>query len=75
MTQPQAPDIATHKLQHAVPLDWVGMCGIALPCNGRAHLSANRRRRQPGDGSSRGIHMSRLYLALEVIEHQPLTCR
>jgi hypothetical protein len=44
------PDIATQSSQHSLPLDWVGMCGIALPLQveGRglsAHASAGG---QPG---------------------------
>jgi GTP cyclohydrolase FolE2 len=27
----QAPDIAAQAQAYAVPLNWVGMCGIALP--------------------------------------------
>jgi len=69
------PDIATQVTQTSLPLDWVGMCNIALPV-----LFADRTLRASADagvslddGNSRGIHMSRLYLALEVFEHQPLT--
>jgi hypothetical protein len=58
----------------AVPLDWVGMCGIALPLQWKAHLSAHASAGVSLDeGSARGIHMSRLYLALEALEHQPLS--
>ncbi|WP_060507748.1 GTP cyclohydrolase FolE2 [Pseudomonas sp. NBRC 111124] len=75
MTSLTLPDIATQPQEHTAPLDWVGMCGIALPIqfDGR-HVSAMA---NAGvslvDGTSRGIHMSRLYLALESLEQQPLT--
>ncbi|MCY1274802.1 GTP cyclohydrolase [compost metagenome] len=68
MNAPCLPDIATQsRHDDALALDWVGMCGIALPLllDGR-HLAA---RADAGvsldDGAARGIHMSRLYLALE----------
>lgn len=69
------PDIATQASRQALPLDWVGMCGIALPIliDGQ-HLAATA---DAGvsldDGTARGIHMSRLYLALEMLDQQPLT--
>ncbi|HDS1678682.1 TPA: GTP cyclohydrolase I FolE2 [Pseudomonas putida] len=69
------PDIATQPQEHTAPLDWVGMCGIALPIQlDGGHVSAMA---DAGvslmDGTARGIHMSRLYLALESLEQQPLT--
>lgn len=69
------PDIAIQPSQQQQPLDWVGMCGIALPLllNGhriQAHADAGV---SLDDGSARGIHMSRLYLALAELEHEPLT--
>ncbi|BBH48766.1 GTP cyclohydrolase FolE2 [Pseudomonas sp. KU43P] len=75
MNSLKLPDIAAQKLLHVTPLDWVGMCAIALPIQleGR-HVAAMA---DAGvnlvDGKSRGIHMSRLYLALEQLEHQALT--
>jgi GTP cyclohydrolase I len=69
------PDIATQATHHPVPLDWVGMRGVALPLmfhaqniRGSADAGVSLDR-----GETRGIHMSRLYLALEVFEKQPLT--
>ena len=68
------PDIAAQASRQALPLDWVGMCGIALPvridgqrigAKADAGVSLN-------DGSARGIHMSRLYLALEMLEGENL---
>lgn len=75
MTSLTLPDIAaqtSHKLQ---PLDWVGMRGIALPLqlNGRSLSAWADAGVSLDDGESRGIHMSRLYLALEALEHTELT--
>ncbi|QOY71608.1 MULTISPECIES: GTP cyclohydrolase FolE2 [unclassified Pseudomonas] len=69
------PDIAAQASRQALPLDWVGMCGIALPVllDGQ-HLAAKADAGVSlNDGTARGIHMSRLYLALEMLEQQPLT--
>lgn len=65
------PDIAAQASQQSLPLDWVGMCGIALPIEiegVRVRASADVGV-SLDDGTSRGIHMSRLYLALEAFEH------
>jgi len=68
------PDIATQIPAHQQALDWVGMQGIALPIN----LAGQRTntRAEVGvsldDGNARGIHMSRLYLALHALEHNAL---
>lgn len=75
MTSLTLPDIAAQDSQQALPLDWVGMCGIALPLHidGRslsAHADAGV---SLDDGAARGIHMSRLYLALEALEQQALS--
>lgn len=75
MTALTLPDIAAQATQSSLPLNWVGMCNIALP----VQLDDSRMRASADagvdldDGNSRGIHMSRLYLALEVFEQQPLT--
>ncbi|MNI10676.1 GTP cyclohydrolase FolE2 [compost metagenome] len=71
------PDIAAQASRQALPLEWVGMCGIALPVLFEGHrLSAKA---DAGvsldDGEARGIHMSRLYLALEMLEQDNLTPR
>ncbi|PWE43118.1 GTP cyclohydrolase FolE2 [Pseudomonas prosekii] len=69
------PDIAAQASRQALPLEWVGMCGIAVPIliDGQ-HLNAKA---DAGvsldDGEARGIHMSRLYLALEMLERENLT--
>ncbi|MFK3816697.1 GTP cyclohydrolase FolE2 [Pseudomonas sp. NPDC089407] len=75
MTQLQLPDIAAQTQQYTLPLNWVGMCGIALPVQfeGRPAAAKVDAGVSLVDGSSRGIHMSRLYLALESLENQPLT--
>ncbi|MFO3721430.1 GTP cyclohydrolase FolE2 [Pseudomonas sp. HLMP] len=74
MTSLTLPDIAIQTSQRTSPLDWVGMQGIALPLqfegqtlNARADAGVNL-----DDGVSRGIHMSRLYLALESLEQSEL---
>lgn len=69
------PDIAAQATRQALPLEWVGMHGIALPVflEGQ-RLSA---RADAGvsldDGEARGIHMSRLYLALEALEQRNIS--
>lgn len=69
------PDVASQASSQALPLEWVGMCGIALPV-----LFDSTRLTETVDagvsldnGEARGIHMSRLYLALELLEQQPLS--
>jgi len=75
MNQLKLPDIAAQSQEYALPLNWVGMCGIALPVQfeGRTAAATVDAGVSLVDGSSRGIHMSRLYLALASLEHQPLT--
>ncbi|MBV6825378.1 GTP cyclohydrolase FolE2 [Pseudomonas sp. PD9R] len=69
------PDIASQASRQPLPLEWVGMCGIALPVlfDGQ-RLAANA---DVGvsldDGEARGIHMSRLYLALATLESETLS--
>ncbi|MHA3734206.1 GTP cyclohydrolase FolE2 [Pseudomonas sp. Eth.TT006] len=69
------PDIATQAARQALPLEWVGMRGIALPVlldgqrlNAKADAGVSL-----DDGEARGIHMSRLYLALEPLERKNLS--
>ena len=69
------PDIAAQAPLQTSPLDWVGMRGIALPVyfggqrtNARVDAGVSL-----DDAEARGIHMSRLYLALEALERSPLT--
>ncbi|AMR65156.1 GTP cyclohydrolase FolE2 [Aquipseudomonas alcaligenes] len=76
MNAPTRPDIAMQISTQTQPaLDFVGMQQIALPvqlagtplaCRVDAGVSLD-------DASARGIHMSRLYLALQDLEQQPLT--
>ncbi|MNQ29723.1 GTP cyclohydrolase FolE2 [compost metagenome] len=69
------PDIAAQSAAPTLPLDWVGMCGIAQPVLlGGQRVAA---RADAGvsldNASARGIHMSRLYLALEQLEREELS--
>ena len=68
------PDIAAQASRQALPLDWVGMCGIALPIliDGQRLSAKADAGVSLDDGEARGIHMSRLYLALEMLESQDL---
>lgn len=68
------PDIASQNARQIVPLDWVGMCGIALPIviEGQRLTATADAGVSLDDGEARGIHMSRLYLALEMLESQDL---
>lgn len=68
------PDVASQNTLQALPLNWVGMCGIALPVfiNGQKNTATVDAGVSLDDGEARGIHMSRLYLALEVLDSQPL---
>ena len=68
------PDVASQNTLQAVPLEWVGMCGIALPVviNGQRLSATADAGVSLDDSEARGIHMSRLYLALEVLESQEL---
>ncbi|EJM84782.1 MULTISPECIES: GTP cyclohydrolase FolE2 [unclassified Pseudomonas] len=69
------PDIAAQASRQALPLEWVGMCGIALPVlfdGQRLSVKADAGV-SLDDGEARGIHMSRLYLALEMLEQERLT--
>jgi GTP cyclohydrolase I len=69
------PDIAAQASRQALPLDWVGMCGVALPVlfDGQRLSAKADAGVSLDDGKARGIHMSRLYLALEMLEQENLT--
>ncbi|WP_415758554.1 GTP cyclohydrolase FolE2 [Pseudomonas sp. LT1P18] len=69
------PDIAAQASRQALPLEWVGMCGIALPVlfDGQRMSAKADAGVSLDDGEARGIHMSRLYLALEMLERENLT--
>ncbi|WP_207885827.1 GTP cyclohydrolase FolE2 [Pseudomonas sp. 30_B] len=69
------PDIASQSTHLHVPLDWVGMQGIAVPLKiaservaafADAGVSLD-------DAEARGIHMSRLYLALGALAEAELS--
>ncbi len=69
------PDIAAQATHSQQTLDWVGMGEIALPLlfagqrvNARADAGVSL-----DDGGARGIHMSRLYLALQTLEAENLS--
>ncbi|MDX1366434.1 GTP cyclohydrolase FolE2 [Pseudomonas sp.] len=69
------PDIAAQATHYQQTLDWVGMGEIALPLlfagqriNARADARVSL-----DDGGARGIHMSRLYLALQLLETDNLS--
>ncbi|MCU1762797.1 GTP cyclohydrolase FolE2 [Pseudomonas sp. 14P_8.1_Bac3] len=68
------PDIAVQASRQALPLEWVGMCGIALPVlfDGQPVSAKADAGVSLDDGNARGIHMSRLYLALEMLEQDNL---
>jgi len=68
------PDIAAQTPAHEHTLDWVGMQGIALPINlaGQRIQACADVGVSLDDGNARGIHMSRLYLALHGLEHSEL---
>ena len=69
------PDVAAQISSQALPLDWVGMCGIAIPVliDGQRLSAVADAGVSLDDGDARGIHMSRLYLALEMLEETPLS--
>lgn len=69
------PDIATQPLSQQSALDWVGMTEVALPIllnhlpvSAMAEIGVSL-----DDPTARGIHMSRLYLALGELANQELT--
>ncbi|THG77595.1 GTP cyclohydrolase I FolE2 [Pseudomonas sp. A-1] len=69
------PDIAAQTSSAQLPLERVGMAGIAQPVvlHGQrlaARISAGV---SLDDAAARGIHMSRLYLALEALETEELS--
>lgn len=69
------PDIAAEALRENVPLEWVGMQGIALPIilQGQPLSAKADAGVSLDDGEARGIHMSRLYLALDALERNELS--
>ena len=69
------PDIAKQASRQSLPLDWVGMGGIALPVliDGQQLAAKVDAGVSLDNEEARGIHMSRLYLALEMLENDQLT--
>jgi GTP cyclohydrolase I len=69
------PDIAAQASHQALPLEWVGMYGIAVPVvfEGQRLGTTIDAGVSLDDGEARGIHMSRLYLALEMLEQELLS--
>lgn len=69
------PDIAGQVTAEALPLEWVGMHGIALAMqlDGQRLSAKADAGVSLDDGRARGIHMSRLYVALEKLEQANLT--
>lgn len=69
------PDIAAQASRQALPLAWVGMHGIAVPVllDGQRLSAMADAGVSLDDGAARGIHMSRLYVALEALEDSPLS--
>ncbi len=67
--RPTLPDVAREQpADIALPLDWVGMRGIALPVrlpDGAAVAAQAEVAVDLPDPQAKGIHMSRLYLLLE----------
>lgn len=74
MNEQSLPDIAAQPTHHDLLLEWVGMAGIALPI--RLEDAAATATADIGvsldDAGARGIHMSRLYLAVQRLVHQEL---
>ena len=68
------PDIAAQAAHHETPLDWVGMAGIALPLRlaGQALTAQTDIGVSLIEAGARGIHMSRLYLALQALQGHEL---
>tara|TARA_R110000751_G_scaffold147954_1_gene252630 strand:- start:663 stop:1052 length:390 start_codon:yes stop_codon:yes gene_type:complete len=75
MTVLTLPDVASQTARSPAALSWVGMEGIALPIQlGSRSLTAKLNAGVSLDDSEvRGIHMSRLYLALAPFEEGSLT--
>lgn len=69
------PDIARQASSQSIALDWVGMQGIAIPLliAGTRITATADAGVSLDDASARGIHMSRLYLALEMLESEALS--
>ncbi|AQU83341.1 MULTISPECIES: GTP cyclohydrolase FolE2 [unclassified Halomonas] len=75
MTALTLPDIAQQPSHLPGTLSWVGMEGITLPVALAGSLVSAKASAGVSleAAEARGIHMSRLYMALESLEHQALT--
>ncbi|WP_447744331.1 GTP cyclohydrolase FolE2 [Pseudomonas nicosulfuronedens] len=69
------PDIACQSTRLPIPLDWVGMQGIAVPLRiaGERIAAFADAGVSLDEADARGIHMSRLYLALETLAGEELS--
>jgi len=69
------PDIACQSTRLPIPLDWVGMQGIATPLRiaGERIAAFADAGVSLDEADARGIHMSRLYLALEALAQTELS--
>lgn len=69
------PDIACQSTRLPIPLDWVGMQGIAAPLRiaGERVAAYADAGVSLDEAEARGIHMSRLYLALEALAEAELS--
>lgn len=68
------PDVAVSLPDHAATLDWVGMEEICLPLRlaGQPVVARANAGVSLDDPGTRGIHMSRLYMALRELEQREL---
>lgn len=75
MEQHSLEDIAAAPAERLGTLSWVGMEGIALPLKVAGQSISGRASAGVGldDPAARGIHMSRLYLALAALEEHELS--
>ncbi len=75
MEQHSLEDIAAAPAERLGMLNWVGMEGIALPLKVAGQVIAGRASAGVSldDPTARGIHMSRLYLALADLEEHELS--
>lgn len=69
------PDIAAQSAPARQALDWVGMCNIDIPLLIEGQRTAGKVDAGVSldDETARGIHMSRLYLALQRLAQTPLS--
>lgn len=75
MNTSNLPDVARHSHAQGIALDWVGMERIAVPIliGGERLCALANAGVSLDDAQAKGIHMSRLYLALEALQQQELS--